>query len=89
MNQAEPNQAKSSQRTLGVLVGDRAGERLEGWLEEPSWDDEPTQSQVSQEEDAGPIDDPDPLEDWADFDWPQQPAQVRDRRRDRDEDPWI
>ena len=70
-------------------LGDRAGERLEGWLEEPPWDDEPTQSQVSQEEDAGPIDDPDPLEDWADFDWPQQPAQVRDRRRDRDEDTWI
>ena len=73
-------------------LGDRAGERLEGWLEEPSWDDEPAPAQVPRDEDPDPMgrpDLPDPLEDWDDSDWPQQQERVRDRRRDRDEDPWI
>ena len=73
-------------------LGDRAGERLEGWLEEPPWDDEPAPSQVSRHDDPDPIGDPDlpdPLEDWDDSDWPQQQERVRDRRGGRDEDPWI
>ena len=65
-------------------MGDRAGDRLEGWLDEPPW----------QEDDGSPpsvssrsrLDDADPLEDWEDEVWTEpQPS----RPKDRDEDPWI
>ena len=65
-------------------MGDRAGDRLEGWLDEPPW----------QEDDGSPpsvssrsrLDDADPLEDWEDELWTEpQPS----RPKDRDEDPWV
>jgi len=72
--------------------GDLAGERLEGWLEEPPWDEEPASVEVSRHEDPdsmGGPDLPDPLDDWDEADWPLQQEPVRDRQGNRDEDPWI
>ena len=56
-------------------MGDRAGDRLEGWLEDPPWeepDDAPTP----------PSRRPVAREVWDEEDW-------RDSRRHRNEDPWI
>ena len=56
-------------------MGDRAGDRLEGWLEDPPWeepDDAPTP----------PSRRPVSREVWDEEDW-------RDSRRHRNEDPWI
>ena len=69
-------------------IGDRAGDRLEGWLDEPPWD-EPSLD--------GPPDPPrrssarssdklDPLDDWDDQLWEEQQQR---RTRSRDEDPWV
>lgn len=64
-------------------MGDRAGDRLEGWLDEPPWQDEEPSASASSRRDR---DDADPLEDWEDEFWNQpQPS----RRKDRDEDPWV
>ena len=64
-------------------MGDQAGDRLEGWLEEPSWDDEvepPSQPrQAASDRD-------DPLEDWDDAAWASRP---RRGSNSRDQDPWI
>jgi hypothetical protein len=65
-------------------MGDRAGDRLEGWLDEPPWqDDDGSPSSASS---RSRLDDADPLEDWEDELW-TQPEQSRPK--DRDEDPWI
>jgi len=65
-------------------MGDRAGDRLEGWLDEPPWqDDDGSPSSASS---RSRLDDADPLEDWEDELW-TQPEQSRSK--DRDEDPWI
>ena len=64
-------------------MGDKAGDRLEGWLEEPPWEDrgEPPQpgERAAEQKDAV-----DPLDDWPDGDPP-----IRRQQRFRDEDPWI
>ena len=64
-------------------MGDQAGDRLEGWLEEPSWDDEV--EPPSQPRPAAPDRD-DPLEDWDDAAWASRP---RRGSNSRDQDPWI
>ena len=64
-------------------MGDQAGDRLEGWLEEPSWDDEG--EPPSQPRQAAPDRD-DPLEDWDDAAWASRP---RRGSNSRDQDPWI
>ena len=64
-------------------MGDRAGDRLEGWLDEPPWQDEGSPASAPS---RSRLDDTDPLEDWEDELWNQpQPS----RRKDRDEDPWV
>jgi len=62
-------------------MGDRAGDRLEGWLEDAPWedpddDDDPTPARRPPESGA------ESREVWDEEDW-------RDSRRQRDEDPWI
>ncbi len=69
-------------------MGDRAGDRLEGWLEEPPWDDQPVQAK--QELEAP--DRVDPLEDWQDDEWSNPPESQPSRERgtrSRGEDPWV
>jgi hypothetical protein len=62
-------------------MGDRAGDRLEGWLDEPPWD-EPEQPIDSNEPDEeAPVN-----EVWDDDTWPESSSQ---RRVNRDEDPWV
>ena len=56
-------------------MGDRAGDRLEGWLEEAPWD-EPEEERCVEVRRSGS------KEVWDDDDWP-------DRPRQRDEDPWV
>ena len=56
-------------------MGDRAGDRLEGWLEEAPWD-EPDEERHVEVRRSGS------KEVWDDDDWP-------DRPRQRDEDPWF
>ena len=56
-------------------MGDRAGDRLEGWLEEAPWD-EPEEERHVEVRRSGS------KEVWDDDDWP-------DRPRQRDEDPWV
>ena len=56
-------------------MGDRAGDRLEGWLEDPSWDEAPEEPPPEQRQ-------PRSQEVWDDDDWP-------DRPRQQDEDPWV
>ena len=65
-------------------MGDQAGDRLEGWLEEPSWDQEAEPS--SQAAPAGLDHDDDPLEDWDDAAWASRPRRSSNAR---DEDPWV
>ena len=61
-------------------MGDRAGDRLEGWLEEPPWQEtdqrqgSPSQSRI----------DDDPLDDWDDSTWSASRSS-----RTREDDPWI
>ena len=64
-------------------MGDKAGDRLEGWLEEPPWEDrvEPPQRRERVSE---PRDSVDPLDDWPDDD-----PSIRREPRFRDEDPWV
>lgn len=56
-------------------MGDRAGDRLEGWLEDAPWE-EPEDAPTP------PPRPPESREVWDEEDW-------RDSRRQRDEDPWI
>ena len=70
--------------------GDRAGERLEGWLEEPPWDDYPSRRDFNEPDDRPQPMDSDPLEDWHDDDWiDREPAMQNRRPGERDGDPWI
>ncbi len=56
-------------------MGDRAGDRLEGWLEEAPWDEPEEERRVEVRRSGS-------KEVWDDDDWP-------DRPRQRDEDPWV
>ena len=80
--------------------GDRAGERLEGWLEEQPWDEPPAVSEVASSHPSTAAQTVDPLDDWDDDDWSDAPRVVRGRSvrnhpRDRndwpdhEEDPWV
>jgi hypothetical protein len=64
-------------------MGDRAGDRLEGWLDEPPWEapesDQPIDSNDLDE--AAPVN-----EVWDDDTWPESSPP---RRVNRDEDPWV
>ena len=69
-------------------IGDRAGDRLEGWLDEPPWD-EPSQDgppDPPRRSSARSSDELDPLDDWDDQLWEDQQQR---RTRSRDEDPWV
>ncbi|MGC6482970.1 MAG: RNA methyltransferase [Synechococcus sp.] len=83
-------------------MGDRAGERLEGWLEDPPWDRVADWSeQPSRVDDAVDSPSPDPLDGWDGPEWSQdqppsrRPDQRPSRRseprsaRDSDADPWV
>ena len=69
-------------------IGDRAGDRLEGWLDEPPWDELDRQDPPARSDPAPPppSDAVDPLEDWDDHLWDEQQQR---RSRARDEDPWV
>ena len=80
--------------------GDRAGERLEGWLEEPPWDEHPGASDVASSYPTAASPALDPLENWDDADWPDDPRVERGRSdrkdpsdrndwHDHEEDPWV
>ena len=71
-------------------LGDRAGERLEGWLEEPPWE-EPTRRDARNDEWSESRSSPsDAREAWDDENWSDSGESRRDRSRpDHDEDPWI
>ncbi len=56
-------------------MGDRAGDRLEGWLEDAPWDESDDDRPAVERQ-------PTTREVWDDDDWP-------DRPRQRDEDPWV
>ena len=56
-------------------MGDRAGDRLEGWLEEAPWDELGQERRVEERRSGE-------KEVWDDDDWPDRPHQ-------RDEDPWV
>ena len=56
-------------------MGDRAGDRLEGWLEDPPWDESERAEPPQPRSQNSP-------EIWDDEGW-------RDGRRQRDEDPWV
>ena len=56
-------------------MGDRAGDRLEGWLEDAPWDEQDDERRVEERRSG-------PKEVWDDDDWP-------DRPRQRDVDPWV
>ena len=56
-------------------MGDRAGDRLEGWLEEAPWDEPEEERRVEVRRSGS-------KEVWDNDDWP-------DRPRQRDEDPWV
>ena len=69
-------------------IGDRAGDRLEGWLDEPPWD-EPSLDGLPdppRRSSARSSDELDPLDDWDDQLWEDQQQR---RTRSRDEDPWV
>ena len=61
-------------------MGDRAGDRLEGWLEEPPWQEGEQRGRQPSETHEGN----DPLEDWDDANWP--PSR---HPRTREDDPWV
>ena len=69
-------------------IGDRAGDRLEGWLDEPPWDEPSLDSPPDspRRSSARSSDELDPLEDWDDQLWEDQQQR---RTRSRDEDPWV
>ncbi|QNJ04770.1 hypothetical protein SynMEDNS5_00002 [Synechococcus sp. MEDNS5] len=71
-------------------LGDRAGERLEGWLEEPPWE-EPSRREASDDQWPESRSTPsDGREAWDDEDWSDFGEPRRHRSRpDHDEDPWI
>ncbi|MDG1059587.1 MAG: RNA methyltransferase, partial [Synechococcus sp. cluster3_bin.96] len=80
--------------------GDRAGERLEGWLEEPPWDEHPAASDAASSYPSAASSAVDPLDDWDDGDWPDEPQVERGRSvrkdpidrndwPDHEEDPWV
>ena len=70
--------------------GDRAGERLEGWLEEPPWDEQPSRREFNDFDGDVQAVESDPLEDWDDDEWIERPPSRRDRQPvERDGDPWI
>ncbi len=70
--------------------GDRAGERLEGWLEEPPWDEQPSRREFDDFDGDVQAVESDPLEDWDDDEWIERPPSRRDRQPvERDGDPWI
>jgi hypothetical protein len=80
-------------------MGDRAGERLEGWLEEPPWegsganfdaelDDHDQERSQARWSDASSWDEEDWGDTWAD-EQPVRPDSPSSRRRDDDPDPWI
>lgn len=72
-------------------VGERFEGRLEGWLEEPPWQEEEQENRSRRREE------PEEREPWQDFDDPEPPptAQRREgqrragRERDPEDDPWI
>ena len=69
-------------------IGDRAGDRLEGWLDEPPWDDPSLDGPPDppRRSSARSSDELDPLDDWDDQLWEDQQQR---RTRSRDEDPWV
>ena len=56
-------------------MGDRAGDRLEGWLEEAPWDEPEEERRVEVRRSGS-------KEVWDDDDWQDRPLQ-------RDKDPWV
>ncbi|HJN36602.1 MAG: RNA methyltransferase [Prochlorococcus sp.] len=79
-------------------MGDRATDRLEGWLEEPPWEDLPGSSRDRSRDRSG-SDGNDSPEHWDD-DWqqtstttdqdvPDQWSQRRGRDASADQDPWV
>jgi hypothetical protein len=80
--------------------GDRAGERLEGWLEEPPWDEPLGASDLESSYPTEASPSVDPIDDWDDADWPDDPPVERGRSvrndsrarndwPDHEEDPWV
>ena len=80
--------------------GDRAGERLEGWLEEPPWDEPHAVSDVASSYPSTAAPTVDPLDYWDDGDWSDDPQVQRGRSSrkdstdpndwpDHEEDPWV
>jgi sporulation protein YlmC with PRC-barrel domain len=68
------------------VMGDRAGDRLEGWLEDSPMDDlrqEPIRSSLEDVESEA-VSEPE-SEVWDDDSWEETPF----RRRRQDEDPWV
>jgi hypothetical protein len=74
-------------------AGGRLEDRLEGWLEEPPWDESP-----DPRDPRSPRQGSDPLDDWDGDGWdgpaaaqpPPRSPQSRPRRGEpRDDDPWI
>ena len=75
-------------------LGDRAGERLEGWLEEPPWDEQPSASGFVASDFSSSASPVDPLDDWDDVDWQEDPRVGRRRSPQNDwpddeQDPWV
>ena len=65
-------------------MGDRAGDRLEGWLDDSPIDDLRSETRRSSLDDKEPEDVSGP-EVWDDESWDEPPS----RRRREDEDPWV
>ena len=65
-------------------MGDRAGDRLEGWLDDSPIDELRSETRRSLLDDEEPEDVSGP-EVWDDESWDQPPS----RRRREDEDPWV
>ena len=65
-------------------MGDRAGDRLEGWLDDAPIDELRSQTRRSSLDDEEPDDVSGP-EVWDDDSWDEPPS----RRRREDEDPWV
>ena len=65
-------------------MGDRAGDRLEGWLDDAPIDELRSQTRRSSLDDEEPEDVSGP-EVWDDDSWDEPPS----RRRREDEDPWV
>ncbi len=75
-------------------LGDRAGERLEGWLEEPPWDEQAQASEFLASDPSPSAPTLDPLDDWDEGEWIEE-SRGEDRRSprnngpDQEEDPWV